>query len=126
MSSIRVGLSGLADAINDLLEEYDDSVRRASPQAVRRVANKCRKEIREAAPGDDYPKTWATRVTEKDPTRFKITVYSKKPGLPHLLEHGHVLVSHGKVAGRTGAKVHIKPAELHAIRNIEKEMEKIL
>lgn len=126
MSNITVGIEGLAGAIEEVLQEYDDTVKKMTPQAVRRTATKCRNQIRAAAPGNDYPNTWATRTTKKGAENFEITVYSKKPGLPHLLEHGHVLISHGKVCGRTGAKVHIKPAELQAIRDIEQEILKRL
>ncbi len=121
-----VTIEGLKGAIDDILEEYNDTVRRANPQAVRRVANKCRNQIKAAAPGSVYPGTWATKVTKKGEEHFEITVYSRKPGLPHLLEHGHIIKRNGKVYGRTGAKVHIKPAEIQAIANIEKELRNAL
>lgn len=123
---MKVTIDGLADAIEDILQEYDDNVKMDSKSAVRRVANRCKKQIKAAAPGTSYPGTWATRTTSKGPEGLVITVYSKKPGLPHLLEHGHVLIAHGKVCGRVGAKVHIKPAELIAVKSIEQEIKKIL
>ena len=121
-----VTIEGLKGAIDEILQDYNDTVKRANPQAVRRVANKCRSQIRGAAPGTEYPGTWATKVTKKSEEHFEITVYSKKPGLPHLLEHGHIIKRNGKISGRTGAKVHIKPAEIQAISNIEKELRKAL
>ena len=126
MSGKVVSIGGLSGAIEEILQEYDDSVKRSSPSAVRRVANKCRSQIRGAATGNEYPGTWATKVTNKSPEHFEITVYSKKPGLPHLLEHGHVIKAYGKILGRTGARVHIKPAEMAAKQNIESELRKIL
>lgn len=126
MSGKTVSIGGLTAAVDEILQEYDDQVKRANPQVVRRVANRCRRQIKAAAPGQTYPGTWATKVTEKSPEHFEITVYSKKPGLPHLLEHGHVVKAYGRVLGRAGARVHIKPAELQAIKDLEKGLEEIL
>jgi len=128
---IKTTLGGLPDAIGDILKEYDEYVRKLTPQSVRRVANKCRKTIRARASanfnGSDYASSWSTKVTEKGEHSFTITVYSKKPGLPHLLEHGHVIkTKSGKIRGRTDAKPHILPAEQEAKREIEKELKKIL
>jgi len=123
---MNVSIDGLADAIEDILTEYDDNVKKDSKSSVRKVANKCKAQIKAAAPGTSYPGTWATKTTSRGAESLAITVYSKKPGLPHLLEHGHVLIAHGKVCGRVGARVHIKPAELEAIRGIEREIKRIL
>lgn len=126
MSGKTVSIEGIAGAIDEILQEYDDHVKRSNPQVVRRVANKCRSQIRGAAPGSEYPGTWATKTTNSSSEHFEITVYSKKPGLPHLLEHGHIVKAYGRVLGRTGARVHIKPAEMQAKKNLEKELEAIL
>ena len=124
--SKTVSIGGIAGAIDEILQEYDDQVKRSNPAVVRRVANRCRSQIRGAAPGSEYPGTWTTKVTKKSPEHFEITVYSRKPGLPHLLEHGHVVKAYGKVYGRTGARVHIKPAEMQAKSSLVKELEAIL
>lgn len=39
-------------------------------------------------------------------------IYSKKPGLPHLLEKGHAKIG----GGRTRAYPHVKPAAQHAFK----------
>lgn len=126
--SIKCTTNSLDRALMDVLEEYDDYVNSVSPQAVRRVANKCRRTIRAAASAKfggsgDYANSWSTKVTEKNPHEFQITVYSKMPGLPHLLEFGHIKKTpSGQVRGRVSGRTHIKSAEVEAITDIMKEM----
>lgn len=123
-------IDGLSDAIMDVLNEYDQEVNNLTPRAVRKVATRCRKDIQSAAAakfnGSGYQSSWVTKVTNKSARDYAITVYSKKPGLPHLLEKGHIKVAHGHVLGRTPGRVHIKPAELKAIADIEKEIRRAL
>lgn len=67
---------------------------------------------RESKPGGvlggegQYAKSWTSKV---EVHRLYSTgiIYSKQPGLPHLLEHGHAL----RQGGRTRPHVHIAPVE---------------
>lgn len=45
-------------------------------------------------------------------------IYSRKPGLPHLLEKGHAKIGGGK----TSAYPHVKPAAEHAFRFARKNL----
>ena len=45
-------------------------------------------------------------------------IYSRKPGLPHLLEKGHAKIG----GGRTAAYPHVKPAADHAFRYVREHL----
>ena len=49
-----------------------------------------------------------------------MTLYSKVPGLPHLLENGHAKRGGGRVPGKT----HIAPVEQELIKQFEEQIEK--
>ncbi len=103
----------LREYTNDVVEEIDR-------QAIK-IANKAVKELKQTSPrrthgGRHYADGWGR--TKVDGTQV---VYNKtKPGLTHLLEHGHAL----KSGGRTRAFPHIKPAEETAIKEYEKAVER--
>ena len=126
---MKVTIDGLADAITDILDEYERESTADVKKVVRRVANKCKRDIQGGAPADsgEYKSGWATKQTWKSSRGLKITVYNKaKPGLPHLLEHGHVMIAHGKVLGTGGARPHIGRAEQAANKKLEEEIRREL
>ena len=123
-SSTKVNIDGLASAVMEGLTEYAEVSTEGMKEAVRSVAKKCKEEISAAAPvrTGKYAKSWATKVTGESANKLEITVYSRKAGLPHLLEHGHAK----RGGGRTSAQVHIAPAEQNAIDELEKRITKTL
>ena len=124
-----VTIDGLAGAIKDILDEYDREAEAGVDKVVRRVANKCKRDIQSGAPANtgEYKAGWATRQTKKSAHGLEITVYNKqKPGLPHLLEHGHVMIAHGKVLGTGGARPHIGRAEQTAKKKLEEDIRREL
>jgi len=124
----KVNIDGLSEAIADALEGFDHEVKDKSKQVVKRVARKCKKNISAAAPkkSGEYAKSWASKTTKNTEDSLEITLYSKMPGLPHLLEHGHVINLHGTILGVGGARPHIGKAEQEASKDLVKELEKIL
>lgn len=55
--------------------------------------------------------------------RARWVIHNKnKPGLAHLLEHGHAKVKGGRVAGKS----HIKPIEEKLIKDYEENVEAII
>ena len=104
----KVKLSQLDKAINEALQAYEDKVNLEVKAVTNEVAKAGAKEIRQAARstfnGNKYYKLWTSQVTS---TRLSTdgVIYSKMPGLPHLLENGHLTRSGKRVAGRT----HIAP-----------------
>ena len=125
---MKVTIDGLADAITDILDEYERESTADVKKVVRRVANKCKRDISAGAPTGPggYKNSWATKQTKLTDHGIEITVYSKKPGLPHLLEHGHVMIAHGKVLGTGGARPHIGRAEQAANKKLEEDIRREL
>lgn len=89
-------LGGIQDAADEALEA-----------GVRAGCDTAKKEWKAGAPVDkgDYKKSIRFRVSGKG-GKVEGIVYSKMPGLPHLLEKGHAKVGGGK----TRAIKHIEPA----------------
>ena len=121
MSTTKISVDQLADAVNDALEEYsklaDETMRKAVTDAGKTVRNS----IKEGAPvkSGKYAKSWSVKNTKMNSHVLEVTVYSRnRYQLAHLLEHGHAKRS----GGRTRAQVHIAPAE--EIKNIDNDIEK--
>lgn len=105
----------LREYTNDVVEEIDR-------QAIK-IANKAVKELKQTSPrrthgGRHYADGWGRTKTEDGQVIYNKT----KPGLTHLLEHGHALRS----GGRTRAFPHILPAEEKAVKDYEKAVEKAI
>ncbi|MFG3613095.1 HK97 gp10 family phage protein [Rummeliibacillus stabekisii] len=114
-------LNQLANAIVEELVAYDREVAKKMQRATRKVANDTVKELRSTSPVNTgaYAAGWKVR---KEGTGYRIynaTSYQ----LTHLLEFGHAKVNGGRVPP---VKVHIKPAELKAIDELETEIKKVV
>ena len=122
--SEKVSIDGMADAINDMLEDYAQLATDGMKAAVKKSAKTVKTEISANAPRrrGKYAKSWKTKTTKEDSHALELTVHSGIPGLPHLLEHGHAR----RGGGRTKAIVHIAPAEQRGIEELESEIERRL
>lgn len=111
--------------IQKILEQYVDEVERTSAECVKKVAQKGAKALRSASPrqSGQYASGWSTK-TEISRTDAVSIIYNKaKPGLPHLLEHGHVTRNGtGRTFGRTPAHEHIAPIETEIIEEFERTL----
>ncbi len=113
----------IASLITQALREYTaDVVEEIDRQAIK-IANKTVKELKQTSPrrihgGRHYADGWARTKTEDGQVIYNKT----KPGLTHLLEHGHAFRS----GGRARAFPHILPAEEKAIKDFEKAVEKAI
>lgn len=112
--------------IDKILEEYADEVARTSEECVKKVAQKGARALRQASPRQSggYASGWSVQ-TEKSRTDAVSIIYNKnKPGLPHLLEHGHVTRNGtGRAFGRTPAHEHIAPIEEEIINEFQRTLE---
>ena len=123
MSTTKISVDQLADAVNDALEEYsklaDETMRKAVTDAGKTVRNS----IKEGAPvkSGKYAKSWTTKKVRETSQTLTMVVHSKnRYQLAHLLEHGHAK----RNGGRTRAQVHIAPAEEKGIEQLERDIRK--
>ena len=121
MSTTKISVDRLADAVNDALEEYsklaDETMRKAVTDAGKTVRNS----IKEGAPvkSGKYAKSWSVKNTKMNSHALEVTVYSRnRYQLAHLLEHGHAK----RNGGRTRAFPHIAPAEEIGEKQLEADI----
>lgn len=120
-----VSVDEMADAINELLEEYSDLATDGMKSAVQKSAKFVKEEISANAPKRTgaYAKSWTSTKTQEDSTSVQYTVHSKnRYQLAHLLENGHAL----RNGGRTKAYPHIAPAEAAGEGYLENLIEEAL
>lgn len=122
---MTIDASGLSGAVREALNEYGQEVREITRDTVRSVARTCRKEIQADSPrkSKKYAKGWRIEETVGRLGDVTETVYNaEKPGLIHLLEHGHAKVDGGRVEG----KPHVGPAEERARESLVRGLERKL
>lgn len=112
--------------IGRILDDYGDSVAGNIKEITKRVAQQGAKAVKAKSANTfkrtgGYAKSWTSKV-ETDYMSATGIIYSKKPGRPHLLEHGHAKRGGGRVKG----KVHIGEVEQQLIREFEEAIKKAL
>lgn len=118
---MNVSINGLADAVTQVLEDFEAQVTVATKQAVEEVAESCRKDITENARmfGSNYANSWKKKQVYSSAKENRFTIYSKKYQLTHLLEYGHKKWLWGYyTGGRVEGKPHIRPAEEKAAKDL--------
>lgn len=109
----KIGVDGLADAIQEILTEYGDSVNSAMGEVIRDVTKKGTQAVRQEARANfkgtgEYAKGWTSKYENDGRLSKQGIIYNAAvPGLPHLLEHGHAKRNGGRVPGR----IHIEPIQ---------------
>lgn len=120
----KVPIDKLGKALTDIIEKYEDDMVNCMNDVVREAGRKTAAAVRTSArnvvKGPKYPSSWTFTVEGR--VSPKAVIYSKVPGLPHLIENGHATRKGGRVAG----KPHIKPAEEVAVAEFVREMQKRL
>ena len=127
----KVTADTLADAIKDIMEDYRADVTASLREVVHDVAKKGAEAIR----SDSKTKfrdvklskgRYATGWTAKDADgRLDARSYiynSKYPGLPHLLEYGHL----NRDGSRTPGREHIQPVVDTLERELFDNLERVL
>ena len=115
--------------IQKILNEYSDDVSRKSEECVRKVANKGAQTLRSVSPSrtGGYASGWGVTTEKGRMDAVSIIHNKKKPGLPHLLEHGHVTRNGtGRTLGRTPAHEHIAPVETQIVEEFQRTLEGVL
>lgn len=111
--------------IDDLSKEiakqvalYTEDVEKKLRRAENKVAKESVEELKSRSPKKTggYAEGWTKKRIGNN-----VVIYNKnKPGLAHLLEHGHVK----RNGGRTSGKAHIRPVEEKAVKEFTKLVEK--
>ena len=126
--SLKVSVDQLSSAIVSELENYSNNICSEIKTAAKKTGKECANEIKKKAPGKEYPKYWRSKAIYENKYGIVIACYnSKKPGLAHLLEYGHVIKNGTRRSfGTTRSFPHIRPAEINAINRFEKRVMEIL
>lgn len=106
-----------------IMEAYGHDVDGKLQKVMQQTAKECAQKLNDASAifkesghtKTPYAGSW---TSTKDGEGY--TVHSKLPGLPHLLEHGHNVVSHGKAVGFSPGKTHIAPIAEEMTQEFEK------
>lgn len=115
----------LSVEIASILEEYSEEVASSVGEAVKKVskagAKALRAESKQRFGGSGaYAKGWTSTV-EIGKRSARGVIYNKDlPGLPHLLEYGHL----NRDGSRTPGRLHIAIVEEQIIEEFEKEVYK--
>lgn len=100
----------LDKALDKVLKQYANDVTMTVKDLSKKFAKEGAKAVGQAASatfgGGKYARSW-TSLYEEGRLSAQGVIYSKVPGLPHLLEKGHAKRGGGRVSGR----VHIQPVE---------------
>lgn len=119
--SRSVKVDQMAAAIEQQLTEYKDLASDELKKAVKKAGKTAKEDINGSAPvrTGKYAKSWASKVTAENSVGIEVTVYSpSRYMLAHLLENGHAK----RGGGRVRAIPHIKPAEDHAVEELERDI----
>ena len=127
----KTPLDKFSAEIAGILEEYADDVQSNLEEITKEVGKKGAKAVQAQAKatvgGKMYASGWTSQV---EATRIgtTATIYNKaRPGLAHLLEHGHVSRNGtGRTFGRVPGHEHIAPVEQELVDEFQKELEKRL
>lgn len=122
MASQKTTADKLSIAVAKILDEYEGDVRKNLDEVTKKIGKAGVKAIKDASSifggTGKYKKSWTSK-TEATPYGAEVTIYSRLPGLPHLLENGHAKRNGGRVPGR----VHIAPVEKQLVEEYQKAVE---
>lgn len=124
MANRRIKVDQLGQAIGDILQEYGDDIDFYAREITKKIGQKgaqaLRNESKDTFPKGTgkYAKGW-TATEVQYPHYTSVVLHNKLPGLPHLLEHGHVLKRGGREAGFVQGREHIAPVESKLIEEYE-------
>lgn len=123
--SKKVSIENLGDYVSGILEEYADNIDANIAEVTKKVGQSGVKALKAESEshfnGHKYAKSW-TYATYQGRLYTTVVIYNKKPGLPHLLEYGHAMVSGGRHIGDVKGRAHIEPVEQELIETYQKEV----
>lgn len=113
--------------IGKILTKYGDEVGDNIKQIAKEISQKGAKAVKQNSKNSfngtgKYAAGWTSQTKEGRYSAQGIIYNRSKPGLPHLLEHGHAK----RGGGRTTGKEHIAPVEQEVIRTFEEAIKEKL
>lgn len=120
----KTPINRLNEAISGILAQYEGEVAENVGKIAEDIGKQGVKALRRASPRGSgrYARGWKTQV-ERGRMTTTVTIYNEHPGLPHLLEYGHVTRNGtGRTYPQTPAYEHIKPVETELVETFEKEV----
>jgi len=113
--------------ITKILTKYGDEVAENIQKVTKEIARKGAKAVKQNAQTNfsgtgKYAAGWTSQAKEGRYSSQGIIYNRAKPGLPHLLEHGHAK----RGGGRTDGKEHIAPVEQEVIKSFEEAIKEKL
>ena len=121
MGKKRVTVDTFAGELKIMLDGYGDDILECLVDIVPEVAKMGKEMLNAQSPKrtGKYAKNWRVK-NEKKRLGALSTIYSDMPGLPHLLEHGH-LMRNGRHGGQ---RIHIKPVEEEIDKALDEELKR--
>lgn len=111
---MKVTPENLEAAVAKILEDYADQVAVDVKEAVEQTG-KATAQLAQAYASrigrGKYAKSIKAKTTQTSSFGTTVTIFSTQYRIAHLLEHGHVVKSHGRVVGTARAFPHFAPAE---------------
>lgn len=120
-------IDDLSKAYSEILDDFYMMLPEDIAKAQKAAAKGAVRTLKQTSPGDGrYHQGWKTK-TEQTRTGASTVIYQgEQPGLAHLLEFGHPIVSGGRTVGQARAFPHIAPVEAQVVDAYEKELTKVL
>lgn len=110
----------LPRVIERYMREYGEKAEKAVRKDILSVSKEAQDKLRSTSPRryGSYAESWSRRIQNGSLGSVTTTLYSRLPGLPHLLEFGHAL----RGGGRARAMPHIAPVESWANTEVERKI----
>lgn len=129
MARRKVTVDTFAGEMRLLLDEYGEDVADSLSEITPKIAKMGKQMLKQNSPRSGkkharpkaYADSWKVK-TKKTRISSTSTIYNDVPGLPHLLEKGHLL----RNGRRGGQRVHIAPVEEKVNREFEEELRRRL
>lgn len=124
----RTPVDKLADAISGILSQYENDVRDNLAEITTQIGKKGVQALRRASKDamksgtGEYARGWKAQV-EKGRLGTTVVIFNEHPGLPHLLEYGHVSRNGtGRTFGKVPGHEHIAPVADELVEQFQREV----